>query len=237
MSKYISLFLIIFFFISCKQEKVMPKVRYENNSKNKVANKADTAQIRVADLPIHFDGTNFLIYPLANLNTSSRDRAYDASSSNNNPSFIVSNTNDFQITGFLSNLKFQEINSDSLKVLSEKPILIETATYLKSFADKNKHQFMVYTLSDSDTNKDGKLDENDIQSLYLSDTSGTNFIKISPDLNELIDWNCIDKNGRLYFRTIEDSNKNGEFDKFDKVHYHYVNLLSKDLKPVEYQLF
>jgi hypothetical protein len=50
---------------------------------------------------------------------------------------------------------------------------------------------MVYTIYDVDTNRDGKLDTNDIKSLYLSDI-GKNFTKISANFQELIDWNLID---------------------------------------------
>lgn len=234
MSKYILFFTFLTLFVSCKQEKETPKVRYDKSAKEKVKVVEDTSVLAVADLPIHFEGVNFLIHPIGSVTAGDRSRAYDAASSRNNPSFTVSNTNDFQITGFLTNLKFQAVNSDSLKVLSEKPIVIETATYLKTFADKNKLQFMVYTLSDSDTNKDGKLDRNDIQSLYISTSNGSNFTKISSDLSELIDWSVIDSTGKLYFRSIDDSNKNGAFDKGDKIHYHVVNLLSKDLNVLEY---
>ena len=236
MYKTVLLFLIVISFTSCKQEKVTPKVRYEATSKEKKEVKIDTTQISVADLPLNFDGTNFLIHPIGNLNSVGRNLAYDYSSSNEDQSFTISNTNDYQITGYLSNLKFQQINSDSLTVLSTKPILIETATFLKSFSDKNKVQIMVYTLSDQDTNMDGKLDGKDIKSLYLSDINGTRFTKISPNLNELLDWNCIDATSKLYFRTIEDSNKNGAFDKNDIVHYHFVNLASKDWKVEEYKV-
>lgn len=236
MYKIVLLFIVIISVTSCKQEKVTPKVRYEATSKEKKEVKVDTTQISVADLPLHFDGTNILIHPIGNLNSVGRNLAYDSSSSNEDQSFTISNTNDYQITGYLSNLKFQQINSDSLTVLSIKPILIETATFLKSFSDKNKVQIMVYTLSDQDTNMDGKLDGKDIKSLYLSDINGTKFTKISPNLNELLDWNCIDEASKLYFRTIEDSNKNGAFDKNDIVHYHFVNLVSKDWKVVEYKV-
>lgn len=235
MYKILVLFIIIISMSSCKQEKETPKVRYEATTKQKKEVKTDTSQIAVADLPIHFDGTNFLIHPVGNLNSVGKSRAYDSSGVDEDQSFTISNTNDYQITGYLSNLKFQQINSDSLRVLSLKPILIETVTYLKTFADKNNAKIIVYTLSDSDTNMDGKLDSKDIKSLYLSDSGGNKFTKISPDLNELIDWNCIDANGKLYFRTIEDSNKNGAFDKNDIVHYHYVNLVSKDWKVEEYK--
>ena len=93
---------------------------------------------------------------------------------------------------------------------------------------------MVYTLVDADTNKDGKINQNDIRSLYLSTTSGTKFTKISTNFQEVIDWNIIEAQNRLYFRCIEDVNKNGAFDKNDKVHYHYVNLLANDWKVETY---
>ena len=39
---------------------------------------------------------------------------------------------------------------------------------------------------------------------------------------------------KLSCRALKTINKNGAFDKDDKVHYQYVDLLSKDLKVVEY---
>jgi hypothetical protein len=134
----------------------------------------------------------------------------------------------------LQNLKFQEIGSDSIKALTNKAILIQTATYLKAVSDKAKQQVLIYTLADADTNIDGKLDANDIKSLYISEISGKRFTKISDDLQELIDWNLTESKNRVYFRTIEDTNKNGQFDKNDIVHYHYLDLSNKDWKVFDY---
>ncbi len=39
---------------------------------------------------------------------------------------------------------------------------------------------------------------------------------------------------RLYFRTIEDINKDGEFDKEDIVHYKYIDLDTDNMKLIEY---
>jgi hypothetical protein len=39
----------------------------------------------------------------------------------------------------------------------------------------------------------------------------------------------------LYFRTIEDTNKNGQFDKKDVVHYNYINLSSSTWQVVGYK--
>jgi DNA integrity scanning protein DisA with diadenylate cyclase activity len=111
-------------------------------------------------------------------------------------SFTISNYGENEITGYLQNLKFQKTDSDS--ILTDKPALIQTATYLKSVSDRAKKQIMVYTMFDADTNRDGKLDSSDIKSLYLSE-SGKRFTKVSMDLQELIDWNLIDSKSRLYF--------------------------------------
>jgi hypothetical protein len=121
-----------------------------------------------------------------------------------------------------------------VKPLTDQKVQIQTATFLNTIAAKSKQQIMVYTLVDADTNKDGKTNQNDIRALYLSTTSGTKFTKISTDFQEVIDWNIIEKTSRLYFRSIEDVNKNGAFDKNDKVHYHYVNLLADEWKVEMY---
>ena len=86
----------------------------------------------------------------------------------------------------------------------------------------------------NDSKDDGNLDANDIKSLYLSDISGAKFTKVSVDLHEIIDWKIIEAQARIYFKAIEDTDKNGKFDKSDKIHYNFVNLLDADWKPIEY---
>ncbi|WP_298137212.1 hypothetical protein [Flavobacterium sp.] len=231
-TKYIFLSLVIVF-VSCKEEAEKPKVIYEDASKDRSEVKTVAEKILVADLPVQMEGTSVLLYPIGEFSVSDGSSKTKYSSSER-ASFTVSNASENEITGYLSNFKFQQIGSDSLKVLTDKPVLIERVTYLKSIADKTKKQFLVYVLEDMDSNKDGKHDENDIKNLYISNIDGTNFKKLSVDLQEFIDWNVIEAQNRLYFRTIEDINKNGAFDKADKVHYQFVDLLDKELKVVEY---
>jgi hypothetical protein len=208
--------------ISCKKEEVeKPKVIYEDAPKTKPMEIVDTTQIEVADLPIALEGTSYLIHPIGQLN---REGKALKSSTDSEEGFTVSNYGEYQITGYLKNLKFQEIGKDSLTTLTSKPVLIETVTYLKALADKTKQQILVYTLSDIDTNKDGKLNGDDIKSLYISTISGSKFTKLSADYQELVDWKMIESLHLLYFRTIEDTNKNGAFDAKDQMQYQYVNL-------------
>jgi hypothetical protein len=221
---------------SCKEEVEKPKVIYDGANKGRAIAKIDSTDIEIADLPIHMEGTNYLIHPVGDLSIREKGiKTRYGSSSVNDLSFTISNFGEYEITGFLQNLKFQRIDSDSIKPLTDKPVLIQTATYLKSVADRTKNQIMVYTMVDMDTNKDGKLDTSDIKALYLSEISGDKLTKISDSYQELIDWNLIESNNRLYFRTVEDTNKNGQFDKMDVVYYNYIDLFKKEWKVLTYK--
>ncbi|MBZ4043176.1 CREC-EF hand family protein [Flavobacterium hibisci] len=222
-------------FISCREEVQKPKVSYDVSNKVSVS-KTDSTQIEVADLPIQMEGTDYLIHPVGDLRVFEKgSKARYGSSTVNDVSFTISNLGEYEITGYLQNLKFQKTDSDSIRPLSDKPILILTATYLKTIADKTQNKIMVYTLTDSDTNKDGKIDTGDIKTLYLSDISGENFTKVSTDLEELVDWNIVESKNRLYFRTIQDTNQNGQFDKNDVLHYNYIDLALKNWEVKNYK--
>jgi len=236
MRNYLILAVAAALLVSCKEEeKEKPKVTYDDNAKPKTETpKEDSASVAIADLPIHITGTDYLIHPIGDVRIAEKSK-YDKGSGSDAISYTISNYNEFEIAGFLRNLKFQQIGSDSLKTLTQQPVMIQSATYLKAFADKGRAQLLVYTLADMDTNKDGKIDTSDIKSLYISTISGDKFTKLSPDIQELIDWKLIEQKDRLYFRTIEDTNKNGEFDKEDILHYSYVDLAAKEWKVTAYQ--
>ncbi|VXB54534.1 conserved hypothetical protein [Flavobacterium sp. 9R] len=229
-----SLFFVLLI-VSCQKEVEKPKVIYDSSSKNTMAPKLDSSKVEIADLPVVMEGTDYLIHPIGDLRIYERGtKSKYGSSAVNDVSFTISNVAQYEITGFLQNLKFQKIDSDSIRPLTDKPILIETATYLKTVSDRIKKQILVYTMVDADTNRDGKLDTNDINTLYLSTISGEKFTKVATDLEELIDWNLIEASNRLYFRTIEDTNKNGQFDQKDVLHYNYIDLNKNDWKVIRY---
>ena len=229
-----SLFFVLLI-VSCQKEVEKPKVIYDSSSKNTMAPKLDSSKVEIADLPVVMEGTDYLIHPIGDLRIYERGtKSKYGSSAVNDVSFTISNVAQYEITGFLQNLKFQKIDSDSIHSLTDEPILIETATYLKTVSDRIKKQILVYTMVDADTNRDGKLDTNDINTLYLSTISGEKFTKVATDLEELIDWNLIEASNRLYFRTIEETNKNGQFDQKDVLHYNYIDLNKNDWKVIRY---
>jgi hypothetical protein len=220
--------------VSCKKDVATPKVSYDENKNSQSTTPKDSSEFKVADLPILIEGTHYLIYPIGDLRVYDIEGKAYGSSKANQISYAISNYNQNEITGYFDNLHFQHIDSTAIHPLTTKKVQIQTATFLNTMAAKTKKQIMVYTLVDADTNKDGEINQNDIRSLYLSTTSGKEFTKISTDFQEVIDWNIIEAQNRLYFRSIEDVNKNGAFDKNDKVHYHYVNLVANEWKVETY---
>jgi len=236
MKSYIAaagLFLSVF--VSCNKETETPKVIYENekNTSEVKYQKIDSTEIKIADLPVKFNGTNYLLHPVGNVrvyNTGSSK--YGSSKTNSQVSYTISNYATPEITGFISNVMFQHKDSLNLKPLTTNRMEILSITYLDELALKSNKQLLVYALVDVDTNKDGRYDDNDIKTLYISNIDGSRFTKLTPELHELLDWEVIE--GKLYFRSIEDINKNGEFDSNDAVHYSFMNLLDSNWNPEPY---
>ncbi|SHI70955.1 hypothetical protein [Flavobacterium terrae] len=214
-------------FWNCKEEQ-KPKVKYDKPL-NKVEVKKDTSKLMVADLPIQFANSNVLIYTIGALQVSNFQKSSYTEKIEAGSTYNVSNVLEDELTGYLQNIKFQEIGSDSLHVLTDKLLMIERVTFLKS------KKVLVYVLADADTNQDSKVDSDDIKSLYISTDMGKNFTKVSPELQELIDWNYVEAANKIFFRTIDDRNKNGAFDKNDDLHYFTVNI-NKDWKAEEFKV-
>lgn len=221
--------------VGCKDETVKPKVIYEDAKEKIKPVSKDTSKIKIADLPIQIEGTKYLLHVIGDVRIAEDSKSYG--SSKNAMNYILSNYNRYELTGYFEGIKFQHQDSLVVHSLSEKEMRIETVTFLYTIANKTKKQILVYTLEDMDSNKDGKLDQNDIKDLYISDISGNNFVKLSKDFQELIDWNVVESQNRIYFRTIEDINKNGDFDNKDKVNYQFVNLLQTPWKVEDYSPF
>lgn len=226
---------ILLFITSCNKEQKPKIVHVENNGKELSAPKKDTLAIDIAALPIQIDSTNYVIHAIGSFTIEDkRGKTIYKSSNYRNNNFSISSYNGNIISGNLSNLKFQHIDSETLIPLTEKLIKIRSASFLRQVFNNSKKQLLLYEVTDRDSNQDGQLDFNDINTLYISTINGSNFKKITATNNELIDWSILESKNRLYFRTIEDINKDGEFDKKDIIHYKYIDLNTENLKTVEY---
>ncbi len=164
-----------------------------------------------------------------------RGKVYFGSSSYGSGSFSSTNYNRSEITGNFYNVKFQHIDSETLTTLTNKNIRIRSIAFLRYVFNNTKKQILVYRVLDKETNRDNSLDDNDVETLYMSNLDGSSFVKLTTDFQELIDWKEVAVKNRIYFRSMEDTNKNGEFDKDGMVHYHYVDLSNDQRKVTEYE--
>ncbi|MCF6351926.1 MAG: hypothetical protein L3J06_02845, partial [Cyclobacteriaceae bacterium] len=58
-------------------------------------------------------------------------------------------------------------------------------------------------------------------------------IKLSPNGHQLLDWELVSAANRVYFRTIEDVDRNGTFDKKDTFNHYFVSLKDDAFEAVE----
>ena len=189
----------------------------------------------MSDLPIQFNRTDYLLHPIGEYDfgkakdkSSYRSSAYDIKGAS------VTDFSMNRISGNIKNVKFQQVNSDSLKLLTDKEIFIYEMTFLEDIANNTKKQILVYDILDKDTNDNGELDYKDIESLYISNIDGSNFKKLSEENKDVINWKVIESLNRLYFKTVEDTNQNEKLDNEDQFNYYFVNLAHDELTAQEY---
>ncbi|REH54545.1 hypothetical protein C7448_10265 [Tenacibaculum gallaicum] len=226
---------LIFLFLGIICSSCKSKTKNEANEitvldKAKKEIKVDASLIKIADLPIHIDSTNYLIHPVGYGNNKEVNKSY-FSSSKGGETYHLTGFYDNEINGMMINLKFQKLGSDKFTSLTKENIQISSVSFLREIFNVTKQQILMYKVIDSDTNDDKKLGYEDDISLYLSKIDGTNFIKISPQKQKVINVKELAENKRLYFKTTESIKS--EEDKL-QIHYFYVDLTNKNFNAIEY---
>ncbi|WP_165750415.1 hypothetical protein [Cellulophaga sp. Z1A5H] len=218
---------------SCTTEK-KPKVVYTDQEAKTLVK--DTSMVIVADLPILIDSTNFLMHPIGALQLYAKDRKIASASWSyaSGTNFNIASYDNHKVYGNLTNIKFEEIGTNKLVALTDKDIRITSADFLWDLYERTGKQLFIYDVIDADTNADRTLDDKDIKTLYISKIDGSSFKRLMPKNHELLEWKIIPEIDRLYVKSIEDTNKNGSFDKNDKLHYNYINLVDDALEVIDY---
>jgi hypothetical protein len=138
------------------------------------------------------------------------------------------------VSGDIDNVRFQHIDSSSYVNLTNKQLIIKSIDFIGHKDVSEIEPVLLYNIIDQDTNKDLELNGYDIESLYISNSAGQHFKKLTPHYEELIKWELIVIQKRIYFITSEDINKDGKFNKTDKFHYYFIDLMDKNKKVIEY---
>lgn len=232
---YIALLFTLFLGSCIKDDK--PKIVHRSSEVSETLPLIeDSTNIKMADLPVHIDSTSYLLHPIGDFKIKNERGKiiFKSSGYGGGNNFSISSSRSYSISGDLSNIMFQHISSEELKSLTNKTIKIQSASFLWEIYNKTKQEILVYEINDLDTNQDKKLDRNDIKALYLSLIDGSGFKKLTVNNHELINWKVIPNTNRLYFKTIDDTNRDGNFDEKDTVHYKYVDLSTDKFEIIEY---
>ena len=133
----------------------------------------------------------------------------------------------------IANLIFENVINQKKHLLTDNQIRI---SFYHQLQDKKENRYFLYRVIDRDYNKDGKMNSDDVESLYISNIDGTSFSKLTKD-KENVQYNdkaWIHSIDRYYFTTLKDSDKNGSFDPKDEMHHYYIQFNSGGYNVVEY---
>jgi hypothetical protein len=137
------------------------------------------------------------------------------------------------LTGNFINIVFQDKDGTERK-LTDKRMEIRNVTFLRDIFRKTKAGYLLYSVSDRDSNGDKELNNSDLEALYISEVDGSNFKKITKELHEFYDWTLVRGENKIYFRTLEDRNKDGKLNNKDIFHYYFIDFSGGKYSVNEY---
>jgi hypothetical protein len=94
-----------------------------------------------------------------------------------------------------------------------------------SFHSEFKKELIMYKIIQSDYNNDSVHNNADGVVLFISDKDGKNFLQVSPDSAQYIDYKYYDDTNMLLVRSLRDSNHDHRFDMNDEFLYTKVDLV------------
>ncbi len=211
--------------LSCSLDK--PKIDYNDkvDTTSVIYDRVkDTTKILVAELPVKFDSTDIRLFAIELVDLQERGGYKYKSGSYSESGLVGSYQQRDDLIGNFINLVFQDKDGNDRK-LTDKKMAIRRVHFLREIFKNTKSAYLLYTISDRDSNHDKQLNHLDLEALYISKIDGTEFKKLTKELHELYDWKVIQKENRVYFRTLEDQNKDGELTNKDKFHYYFIDFV------------
>jgi hypothetical protein len=91
---------------------------------------------------------------------------------------------------------------------------------------------IIYEICDTDYDNDNQLTYLDPEQLFISGADGSNLKRLSPESEQIMDFQIVPNSDKIIFSTQRDTNKDLEFDKKDELIWYLIDL-SKESKPVE----
>ncbi len=228
-------FVTIILFVSCSRQGSKIDYQEKVDTTSVVDDRIkDTTKILVSELPVRFDSTDILLFAIGLVDLQERGGYSKIKSGSYSTNEIASSYFDRdKLIGSYMNVVFQDKKGSERK-LTDKKIRIRTIYFLREIFKTIRTGYLLYIVSDRDSNGDKELSYADLEALYISKLDGTDFKKITKELHEFYDWRLIKSENRIYFRTLEDKNKDGELTNKDKFHYYFIDFSGDNYSVIEY---
>lgn len=235
MNKLLIVILTCIIFVTCDHSK--PKIDYTAKVDTLATiddRIGDTTKLIVAQLPVKFDSTDVLIYPVGMVDLQQRGGISKYGSGSYNDFEFGSNYfSGNHLSGDFINLVFQDPDGKR-RSLTRNKMKVKSAIFLRDIFKITKRGYLIYSVYDRDTNGDKEFNGEDLEALYISDVDGTKFTKITRELHEFYDYRVLEGDNKLYFRTLEDNNKDGKLNNKDKFHYYFIDFSNSGYSVAEH---
>jgi hypothetical protein len=221
-------------FWSCGPEKTRIKDETIDSPIDAKETVIDATQMIVSELPEKFDSTEILLFGIVLVDLQERSQYSKFGSGSFNSSEIASSYFEAdELIGDFVNIVFQDKNGNNRK-LTDKNVKIRSVSFLRGIFEETKSAFLLYSVFDRDTNGDREINETDLKALYISEIDGSAFQKLTKEFHQLHDWRYVEGERRIYFRTFEDKNGDGELDNKDQFHYYFIEFSGKNFLVEEH---
>lgn len=122
------------------------------------------------------------------------------------------------LRGRYNNIVFYSKNTGQSHVLLDRKAVISSFYFPYGKEDKTQKplpKFLLFGISEDDTNGDGVISEEDAVVVYLADLDGGNFQQVTPSNTQLIGWEIDQYSGMIFLRLRKDSDNDKEFTEED----------------------
>lgn len=189
-------------------------------------NEPKNQQILVYGDYMDLDSTDFLLIPLGMKTLEKeedkglRSKSMDEYSETSTGGYRSYKYNFYSLDfGNCNNIIFYNKKNDETHLLLQKPAII--SQFYFPYYDKeytgSKYYFILVGIHENDSNTDGYINSDDAEVVYLTDLSGKNMFKITPDNTQLVDWFIDPPTKNILMKVRFDSNKDQKFDFYDEI--------------------
>ncbi|MFY9311310.1 MAG: hypothetical protein WAQ28_19855 [Bacteroidia bacterium] len=220
------LILIIIVVFDTKKRKGQEGLRLVTNDTAKASEPKKQQQLVYGDY-MDLDSTNYLLIPLGmktveeNENRLLKNKASEEYSTESYIGSYRSYRYNFYTLDFgnCNNIIFYNKKNEDTHLLLQKPAVIAEFYFPFYNAEykAKKYWFLLFGIHESDSNDDGYINDEDAETVYISNLSGQNMISITPENTQLVDWYIDEATNNILMKVRLDSNNDKKFSATDDI--------------------